>query len=180
MKKSISLLFLLVSFSTLAADFNLRGLWSKTTAGPEEKPVRFVLVDGVFHTYSQERFVYPNGQLAYTIDQAVKVTVSPEGVVKGSVDFYDSRGCSFHGYQVKGEFQHENLVGLLMTVPRYKVLTITAGNHRYQRPIYCETTSPYYPYVYRYVCGRDTSHLSVSRECQLLEKVEVPVELERR
>lgn len=179
MKKSIALIFLLVSFSTLATDFNLRGLWSNPTAGPEEKPVRFIQVDGVYHAHTQERFVYPNGQLAYTIDQAVKVTVGPEGKVAGTVDFYDSRGCSFHDYKVKGEFQHEDAVGLLMTVPRYKMVTITAGNH-YRRPMYCVSTSPYYPYVYRYICGYDQGHLSITRECQLVDKVQVPVELERR
>ncbi|WP_408096264.1 hypothetical protein ACJVC5_14590 [Peredibacter sp. HCB2-198] len=170
-----------ISFSALAEDFDLRGLWMRTIAEPEERPLTFIQVNGVYYTRSQERFVYPNGTLSHTIDQSVKLTVTPEGEVNGTVDFFDSRGCSYRNLPVTGEFQSADLIGFLMTVPRYRIVTITAGNHsRYQHPIYCDAHIPYYPYRYRYICGYENRQLSVSRECQLIETVEVPVQLQRQ
>ncbi|WPU63213.1 hypothetical protein [Peredibacter starrii] len=177
----LALVLCLVSLSVLAQDFDLRGLWKRSNAQPEERPLTFIQVNGVYHTHSQERFVYPNGALSHTIDQSVKVTVTPNGEVKGTVDFYDSRGCSYRNLAVTGEFQTADQIGFVMTVPRYKVVTITAGNHsRYQHPIYCDAHIPYYPYRYRYICGYENRPLSVSRECQLIETVDVPVSLQRQ
>ena len=177
----LTLVIGLVSLSVLAEDFDLRGQWLRSTATPVERPITFIQVKENYYARTQERFVFPNGSLSHTIDQSVKVTISPTGEVQGTVDFFDSRGCSYRNLNVTGEFQSADEVAFVMTVPRYKVVTITAGNHsRYQHPIYCDAHTPYYPYSYRYICGYENRQLSVSRECQLIETVDVPVQLQRQ
>lgn len=160
----------------LASD--LSGLWGRTNRGHDEKPLNFILVDGAYRYTSQERFVFENGELSHTIDQSVKMTKSDSSALTGTVDFYDSRGCSFKNLAVKAEFQNEDLINILMTVPRYKHVTISAGPHGRRRyPVYCWDY-----YGQRYTCGYDWRTLpprSVTTECRLLEYVEVPVQLER-
>ncbi len=164
------------SHLTLASD--LSGLWTRTTGERDQNPVQFILIDGAWRFTSQERFIFEDGRLSHTIDQSVKIQQTNTDFLQGTVDFYDSRGCSFKNLTVKAEFQNADLVNILMTVPRYKYVTISAGPSRsYDRPIYCWYHG--YPYRYRYICGYEPAPRSVTTECRLLEYVEVPVQLER-
>lgn len=168
----------LVFLSPLALAADLSGLWEKTFSERVERPVHFILVDGFYRTSSQERFVFESGELSHTINQHVKITPAESELLSGTVDFYDSRGCSFTKLPVKVEFQNEDLVNILMTVPRYKYVTISsgpAGRRRY--PVYCTDY-----YGRSYICSYEWRRLpprSVRSECQVLEYVEVPVQLER-
>lgn len=154
----------------------LSGTWRKTD-GSESKPVQFIKVNGQYYFHGQERFVYPDGQLSHTIDQSLKITAFDEVSFKGTVDFFDSRGCVYKNLPVVGEFQNEDLINVLMTVPRYKVVTITTSrNDPYERPRYCPLPYPRHGY---YVCGVQQEVISRRTECQLLENIEVPVQLER-
>lgn len=176
------LLTLLVLVSTSAFAFNLEGQWGIQGNEYEEGAVRFMSVDGASFAHTQESFVFPNGNLSHTIDQSVKVTVSPEGKIEGTVDFYDSRGCSYKDYKVSGEFRSNDEVNFVMTIPRYKIVQITVGHagYYYDRPLFCWARSAYYPYQsYRYICGREQAHRSTRQECRLVETVQVPVSLLR-
>lgn len=176
MKTIIFTTFLLISNMTLASD--LSGLWNRTNRGHGEKPINFIFIDGAYRSNSQERFIFENGRLSHTIDQSVKLVTKDEFTLEGTVDFYDSRGCSFKNLSVKAEFQNEDLVNILMTVPRYQYKTITTRPSGQVRvPVYCHDY-----YQRRYVCGyrwENRAPTSVRHECQLLDYVEVPVQLER-
>ena len=176
--KTIIFTSLLLVLSNLASAAELSGHWNRSNRGHGEKPVHFIYVDGFYRSTSQERFIFENGRLSHTIDQSVKVTVKEDLTLEGTVDFYDSRGCSFKNLTVKGEFQNDDLVNILMTVPRYQYRTITTRPSGQVRvPVYC---SDYYNR--RYVCGyrwENRAPTSVRHECQLLDYVEVPVQLER-
>lgn len=128
---------LLTSFFTIynafANTYDLSGIWLRAGGTTDEKPVHFVPVNGNYHYYGQERFVYPYGRLSHTIDQAVTLPMSGGDTLTGTVDFYDSRGCSFKALPVIAEFQGPDVVNLLMTVPRYQYVRITTGsNDRYE------------------------------------------------
>lgn len=126
------LLAILVTLFTVydlafAGQYDLAGTWMRAGGTADEKPVLFVPVNGQYHYYSQERFVFPYGRLSHTIDQAVTLPVSGTEILRGTVDFYDSRGCSFKAYEVVAQFQGPHVVNILMTVPRYKYVTITTN-----------------------------------------------------
>lgn len=169
--KKLILLLSLISFSTFAQTYE--GDWV-THDGHE---VYFTKVDSTYYSHTEEKFVFPNGNLSHTINQSVKFTVNPEGKIEGSVDFYDSRGCSFRDYKVSGELHSENEMSILMAVPRYQFRRITVGypGRYYDRPVFC--WSPYGHY--RYICGYERMPQSSHTECHLLEKVDVPVTLKR-
>lgn len=149
--KIILILSLLLSTAIAAETFDLRGAWYRLGDHYWEKPVEFILVNGEYRTQSREKFFNRYGQLLYTIDQAVKLTEKAPGKFQGSVDFYDSRGCSFKALPVSGEAQDLNSVGFLMTVPRYKFRTVT----------------------------KVTTGEVIRTECVVLETVESPVTLYR-
>lgn len=111
-----------------ASGYDLSGTWMRAGGSSDERPVNFVPVSGKYRYYGQERFVFPYGRVSHTIDQAVSLPVTGEEILEGTVDFYDSRGCSFKGYSVVAEFQGPNVVNLLMTVPRYQYVRITQGS----------------------------------------------------
>jgi hypothetical protein len=174
----ISLLFILLGLSTatFAMNYSLKGKW-RLEGERFSKPLIFMEFDGVTHEYTQQKFVNPNGTLQYTIDQALKLVPSSDGGYEGTVDFYDSRGCSFTDLPVIVSFISKEAVNVLMTVPRYKVLKITTGHSSsYDGPLYCQGVNPY---PYRYVCGRQSDLKSTRTECELLETIEVPVRLNR-
>src|SRR5690606_25959208 len=175
MRRLITGTMLLISFSAFAS---IEGLWQ--VLDHQESKVRFIEVDSTYYSHTQEKFVYPDGNLSHTIDQSVKLTVT-EGKVRGSVDFFDSRGCSYQGYEVAGKLTSENSLSLLMTVPRYRLVKITTGSigSSYQRPRYCWRHSPHYPYQsYRYICGYE-NNTSTRTECRLEGTVQVPVALKK-
>lgn len=116
-----------------AQSYDLSGTWMRAGGTSDEKLIQFVPVKGKYHYYGQERFVFPYGRLSHTIDQAVSFPMTGGDTLDGTVDFYDSRGCSFKGLPVVAEFQGPNVVNLLMTVPRYQYVRITQGsNVRYE------------------------------------------------
>lgn len=148
--------FITVYDLALAESFDLRGSWMRTNAQEGEKPIQFIQVGEIVRSYSQERFVFPDGRLSYTIDQSVKIQVAEGHVLQGTVDFYDSRGCSFKDLAVVVDIQSYNTINVLMTVPRYKFVTISqAPANRWERPTVLRT------------------------ECRVLEYVDVPVQLYR-
>lgn len=134
-----------------AETFDLRGAWYRSEGYYTEKPIEFVLINEEYRTYTQEQFVNQWRQVLYTIDQTLKLTKSSETTFKGTVDFFDSRGCSFKALPVSGEVQNTNVIGILMTVPRYKFRTVTKAQ---------------------------TGEI-IRTECRVLEYVEVPVSLYR-
>lgn len=137
----------------LAGTFDLGGSWLRSQAGPDEKPIQFISVGTQFRSHSSERFVFENGRLSHTIDQSVKINKTD---LTGTVSFYDSRGCSFKDLDVIVEVQGQDVVNVLMTVPRYKFVTISrTPQNRWERPTVIRT------------------------ECRVLEYVEVPVQLYR-
>jgi hypothetical protein len=168
--------FLFVSFAFAGVNSELNGWWRNTDRS-DEKPVQFIKVNGQYYFHGQERFVFPDGQLSHTIDQSLKISSFDEVSFKGTVDFFDSRGCSYKDLAVTGEFQNEDVINVLMTVPRYKVVTITVSrNDPYERPRFCPVP---YPGRGTYVCGVQQVVISRRTECQLLETIEIPVQLER-
>lgn len=174
-----TLLWVLLLSVTSTALSSIEGEWRVLDSNNSK--VRFIEVDSLYYSHTQEKFVYPNGNLSHTIDQSVKLELQADGKVSGKVDFFDSRGCSFRDYEVAGVQNSKNSLTLLMTVPRYKYVRITTGQagRPYQRPRYCWRTSSHYPYNnYRYVCGYD-SGVSTRTECRLLETIQVPVSLKR-
>lgn len=173
MMKTLFVFISLFSFAAMASD--LSGQWLNLR-DPSAKPISFIKIKDHYYFHSQERFVFPDGRLSHTIDQSVKIKVSNGNTLEGTVDFYDSRGCSFKDYSVVVEFQREDLANVLMSVPRYKFVTTTVTNQQYDRPRYCR--DPYHPNRV-YICGREPVVISRSSECRLMEKVEVPVELQK-
>ena len=139
-----------------AESFDLRGSWMRSNAQEGEKAIQFIKIGETYRATSQERFVFENGRLSHTIDQSVKIIKLEGSELHGTVDFYDSRGCSFKNLEVLVEFQNEQTVNVLMTVPRYKFLTYTrTPENRWDRPTVLRT------------------------ECKVLEYVEVAVQLYR-
>jgi len=139
-----------------AESFDLRGSWMRTNAQEDEKAIQFIQIKDTFRTQSQERFVFENGRLSHTIDQSVKIQISEGNELHGTVDFYDSRGCSFKNLDVLVDIQNNQTINVLMTVPRYKFLTYTrTPENRWERPTVIRT------------------------ECRVLEYVEVAVKLYR-
>lgn len=176
MKTLTLCLALAASLSSFAQSIVMEGKW-RLESDRFSKPLVFMEIDNVTHEYSQEKFMNPNGTLAYTIDQAVKLIPSETGGYEGSVDFFDSRGCSYRDLAIKVEFTSPNGANILMTVPRYKVKKITTGHSsRYDGPLFCQGANPY---PYRYVCGRQSDLRSTRTECELVETVEIPVRLIR-
>lgn len=173
MKKIFTLLISFSVFSAVASD--LSGQWINLQ-DYSAKPVTFIKIKDHFFFHSQEKFVFPDGRLSHTIDQSVKIKVSSEDTLLGTVDFYDSRGCSFNDYDVVVQFQRDDLANILMTVPRYKFVTTTVSNQQYDRPRYCK--DPRNPNRI-YICGREPVVISRTSECRLMEKVEVPVQLQK-
>jgi hypothetical protein len=149
-------LFTVYNVAFAADGVDLRGSWLRTNAQEGERPVQFIQVGGMFRSYTQERFVFENGRLSHTIDQSVKIKRSEGPELHGTVDFYDSRGCSFKDLEVVVDVQSSNIINVLMTVPRYKFVTISrTPENRWERPTVLRT------------------------ECRVLEYVEVPVQLYR-
>lgn len=141
----------------LAASFDLRGSWIRSNAQEGERPIQFIKIADTYRSHSQERFVFENGRLSHTIDQSVKIQNSEGTELKGTVDFYDSRGCSFKNLNVLIDIQNDQTINVLMTVPRYKFLTYTrTPANRWERPTVIRT------------------------ECKVLEYVEVAVQLYRQ
>lgn len=166
---------LFFSLCTFANDYSLSGAWFNV-AEPTGKPIRFIKIGNTFHFNGQEKFVHTNGALSHTIDQTVKLNVNTDGQISGSIDVFDSRGCSYKSLPAVGEFTDAKEVNLLLTYPRYRVVKITVGpTGPTYRNVYCES-----PYGYRYVCGRERVRNANTRiECELLEKVEVPVQIRK-
>ncbi len=173
--KFVCLLILgLISVSSFGSDYSLSGVWYNV-ADTHAKPIRFIKIGDTFHFNGQEKFLNENGTLAYTIDQTVKLQLTAEGTISGSIDVFDSRGCSYKNLPAVGEFTESKEVNLLLTYPRYRVVKITVGPRQpYYRNVYCES-----PYGYRYVCGRERVNTHTRTECELLEKVEVPVQIRK-
>jgi hypothetical protein len=174
MKLMVSVFMLIFSFASVARDFTLSGTWFNASE-TNTKPIRFIKIGDVFHFNGQERFVHQNGTLSHTIDQTVKLKINGSQVITGTVDVFDSRGCSYKGLPVQGEIQNNNEVALLLTYPRYRVVKITVGpTNPHYRNVYCTNY-----YGYRYVCGRERVEPNTRTECELLENVEVPVLIKR-
>lgn len=173
MKKTLLFPILLGLLTSWAQAFELVGFW-KNLESPGEKPLQFIKISNAYHFHSQERFVFPDGAVSHTIDQSVKLVQASETTLTGSVDFYDSRGCSFKNFPVTVEFQNADVASVLMTVPRYQYVTTTVYRpDSYERPRYCR-----YPGGI-YICGSEPVVISRRSECRLLETVEIPVTLER-
>jgi hypothetical protein len=140
----------------LAGSVDLRGSWIRSNAQEGEKPIQFIQIANTYRAQSQERFVFDNGRLSHTIDQSVKILITEGPTLNGTVDFYDSRGCSFKNLAVVVEVQNEQTINVLMTVPRYKFRTVSRDPvNRWERPTVIRT------------------------ECRVLEYVEVAVQLYR-
>jgi hypothetical protein len=168
MKFILYLLFL----STSAHAFDLAGTWDAGT-----KAVEFIEVEDTLYTQTTERFVFPDGELSHSIQQSFKIAKSTSRIQVGTVDIFDSRGCSFKDLEVKLQFQSADEVNFLITYPRYKIVTITTGpTSGHYRPVYC--ASPY-PRGRPYVCGREYVRPSQRQECRLVEYVKTPVTLRR-
>jgi hypothetical protein len=168
------MLVLTASLSYAALAENLAGTWINADA-PAGRPISFVKVNGAFHHHSRESFVFDSGALSHTIDQTV--TLSGHASLAGSADFFDSRGCVFKDLPVVAEFESEDVVNVLMTVPRYKFVVTTVTREDQDRPRWCRIPYPGYGH---YVCGREREIVSRRGECELLEHVSVPVRLLRR
>ncbi|MES2525962.1 MAG: hypothetical protein V4598_02705 [Bdellovibrionota bacterium] len=118
------LAFLLILGSQTAFAGDLSGRWQNSEDGTI---VNFIAINGNLRQYNSANYNYPNGRLAYKIDQAITIPHTGGDRLQGKVDFYDSRGCTFKDLPVFAEFQNENTVNFLLTVPRYKFQTITQG-----------------------------------------------------
>lgn len=114
-------LIILLFSATLFANsfFDLSGKWFSSRQD-NGNMIEFIKVRDSYHFHSQEKFVDREGRRLYTIDQSVKIEAGSGPVLTGTVDFYDSRGCTFKGLSVVVEFQHLNVANILMTVPRYR------------------------------------------------------------
>lgn len=180
--KTLLTILSVLTLSLSASAQSLEGQWAILGNEAPEALVRFISVDGNYFAHTKETVVFPNGNLSHTIDQSVKLSVK-DGKIEGTVDFFDSRGCSYRDYKVSGEFRSQDEASLVMTIPRYKLVTITTGptgHYYYDRPIYCWGRSHYYPYrSYRYICGYDQAIRSTRTECRLVDTVQVPVALGR-
>ncbi len=164
------MLSLLVSFTAHAGSFDLAGLWETGS-----NSVEFLEIENNLYTQTTEKFVFPDGDLSHSISQSFKIPKVSSATQSGTVDIYDSRGCSFTGLEVKLEFRNSNEVNFLITYPRYKIVTITTGpTSGHYRPIYCDS-----PYGRLYVCGREYVRPNQRQECRLVEYVQTPVKLTR-
>jgi hypothetical protein len=163
---------LFITTQALATQFSLPGSWNTGANW-----VEFIEVDGIVYTQTTERFVYPDGELSHTIQQSMKIQKSGAAVQTGTVDIFDSRGCSYADLPVKLQFRTKDVVSFLITSPRYKIVTITTGpTSGYYRPVYCD--SPY-PRGNPYICGREYVRPNQRRECRLVEYVQTPITLRR-
>lgn len=171
-------IFLCLISSSFASVFtDLQGNWLRSGSAPDERPVVFIKVNGNYYFHGQDKYVFENGKLSHTIDQSVKVTMISDNFFEGTVDFFDSRGCTYKALKVVGEFVQNDVVNVLMTVPRYKVVTRTVTrNDSRERPRFCPVPYPGRGY---YVCGTEREVISRTTSCELLETVEVPVQLLR-
>lgn len=154
---TFAILFALLTVYDLAfaGVVDLQGYWIRTNAQPGERPIQFIRIADSYRAQSQEKF-FEYGRLSYTIDQSVKLPVSAASSFQGTVDFYDSRGCTFKALPVVVEVQNEFTINVLMTVPRYKFLTYTREpSNRWERPTV------------------------IRKECKVLEYVESAVQLYR-
>lgn len=168
----MKILFCFLFLSTSAFAFELAGTWDT-----DSNEVEFIEVDGTLYTQTTERFVFPDGELSHTIQQSFKIPKSTSTIQTGTVDIFDSRGCSYQNLDVKLQFQSEDVVNFLITYPRYKIVTITTGpTSGYYRPVYCN--SPY-PRGRPYICRREYVRPSQRQECRLVEYVKTPVTLRR-
>lgn len=150
LRQALIVSLLTLSFSAMAAkSFDLRGSWYRTEDYGFEAPIEFVLIKGQYRTTTQERFVDHWGRLLYTIAQNIRLTRVSDDKFEGTVDFLDSRGCSFKNLPVSAEVQNHYVIGVLMTVPRYKFATVSRAGQL------------------------------LRTECRVLEYVEVPVQLNR-
>lgn len=175
--KMLIVVLLTLASSALAQEFNLSGGWISTHT---QELVRFIPLENNYHFSSQEKFVFPNGTLSHTIDQHVVLPKISNRSIQGSVDFYDSRGCSFRNLPVQIYFETPEVVNVLMSVPRYVVQRISTGPvNGYHRPVYCTAPGRYGRTPYRYICGSEYVRPNVRVECRLLEQVETAVQLVR-
>jgi hypothetical protein len=169
-------LFLIIlsflSLNVLAKD--LSGVWYDASE-PHGKPIRFIKFKDTFQFTGKEKFVFENGSFSHSIDQTVKLKFISENEIEGSIDVFDSRGCTFKNLPAVGEFQNDREVSFILTYPRYNVVKITTGpTNPYYRNVYCTNS-----YGYQYICGRERVKPSVRYECKLIENVEVPVLIRR-
>jgi hypothetical protein len=174
------LLFVFIVFFTNAAisssieNVDLSGNWYNPS-DENRKPIRFIKFQDTFQFTGQEKFFFEDGSLSHSIDQTVKLKFKSPADLVGEVDVFDSRGCSYKDFPVVGEVHNKNEVTLILTYPRYRVVKITTGpTNPYYRNIYCTNS-----YGYEYICGRERVKPNVRYECELLEKVEVPVLIRR-
>lgn len=154
-----AVLFALLTVYDLALaseSFDLRGSWMRTNAQEGERAIQFIAIGDTYRAQSQERFVFENGRLSHTIDQSVKIKKAEGSELHGTVDFFDSRGCSFKDLAVIVDIQNDRTINVLMTVPRYKFVTYSQTPvNRWERPTVLRT------------------------ECRVLEYVESVVQLYR-
>ena len=114
----MKMLFILMFLPAFAIAADLSGKWY--TENIQDPPVQFIKVGKVFHFHSQERVIFQDGRPSHTIDQNVTLSRISETEFQGLVSFYDSRGCTFKDLEVMAEFQDDNTLNVLMTVPRYQ------------------------------------------------------------
>lgn len=159
----------------------LSGEWVNLSSN-NYNTVHLIDIDGKSYLNTHQDYIYPNGELAYRVDQAAQLKQDGERVT-GNISYYDSRGCSFTDLPIRGQVREDNgveVLELLVTTPRYRTVTITTGNHRgYYRPIYCEVPRRYHRAPQRYICGHEYVRPSQRRECRLIETVEVAIKLEK-
>jgi hypothetical protein len=145
------------AFACAAESFDLQGFWIRSNARQFERPIQFIRIGTTFRAQTQERFYFENGRLSHTIDQLVKIQMSEGLELHGTVDFFDSRGCSFKNNNLLVDIQNNQTINVLMTVPRYIYQKFTnSPNNNWERPTLIRT------------------------DCRILEFVEVAAQLYRQ
>lgn len=157
--KMFGLLCVAMSLSFSAMAYDLKGHWMHSTAKPDDQVINFIFINNMYRAYVKEEIINRNGSPSHTIEQSLRIFPVNENSLRGELDIFDSRGCSFKNYEVTVEFESADRANFLMTLPRYKIVTYTSGS-----------TTSNYP---RTSTGHSRS------ECVLVDTIEVPVQLIR-
>lgn len=155
---------------------DLSGEWYSNNG--QNDPISLVTVDGTTYFHGETKYLYPDGRLAYIGTQSSKLNLSADGSsIVGTIDFFDSRGCSYTNMAIRGNLTGGDTLHLVVDIPRYSYVRITRSRRARRRmPRYCYTNMPY---PRRYICGSQWEEISVKYECRLLNTIKSTVILRR-
>lgn len=144
------------------AMLELQGKWQIVSAKPDVAPMNFIRIRDGHHAYLKDEVLQNDGRISHTVEQSFTAHVNfSDWSISGQMDYFDSRGCAFENLEFEGEFQTADEVNLLITYPRYRILTITSGDQTSNRP-------------HRYP---PTTHTQI--QCELVDHIQIPIQLKR-